>query len=52
VYQQGGEPAVREYYRDVYTLSADRVREATAEGLLVTDPGFATWARSQYAEAP
>jgi len=52
VYQQGGEPAVREYYRNVYTLSADRVREATAEGLLVSDPGFATWARSRYAEAP
>lgn len=52
VYQQGGEQAVREYYRNVYTLSAERVREATAEGLLALDRGFATWARSRYAETP
>jgi hypothetical protein len=52
VYQDGGEAAVREYYRTVYTLSAERVRETTAAGLLVTDPGFATWARAQYAPAP
>ncbi len=50
VYQQGGETAVREYYRDVYTLSATRVRETIANGELVEDAEFATWARSQYAE--
>jgi hypothetical protein len=49
VYQEGGEAAVREYYRSVYTLDAARVREAIADGTLVHDPAFATWARSRYA---
>jgi hypothetical protein len=49
VYQQGGEEAVRAYYRNVYTLSPDRVRETIADGALVADPAFATWARSRYA---
>jgi hypothetical protein len=52
VYQHGGERAVREYYRTVYTLSAERVRETTAQGELVDDPAFATWARAQYAVNP
>ncbi len=52
VYQQGGEAAVREYYRTVYTLSAERVRQATAQGELVADPAFATWARARYAANP
>jgi hypothetical protein len=49
VYQQGGEEAVREYYRDVYTLSEARVREAIRDGTLVEDPAFATWSRARYA---
>jgi hypothetical protein len=50
VYQRGGEDAVREHYRDVYTLSAARVRETIAAGELVHDGAFATWARSRYAQ--
>jgi hypothetical protein len=49
VYQEGGEEAVRDYYRTVYTLSADRVREAIADGTLVEDGAFARWARARYA---
>jgi hypothetical protein len=49
VYQQGGEEAVRTYYRNVYTLSEDRVRETIADGTLAADPAFATWAREHLA---
>jgi hypothetical protein len=52
VYQEGGEPAVREYYRSTYTLSAERVRETIAAGELVRDPGFAAWSRSRHAVNP
>jgi hypothetical protein len=52
VYQQGGEPAVREYYRNVYTLVGDRRRDALADGSLVEDAGFATWSRQRYGATP
>jgi hypothetical protein len=48
VYQAGGEAAVREYYRNVYTLVGDRRRAALADGSLVEDTGFARWARERY----
>jgi hypothetical protein len=48
VYQAGGEPAVREYYRDVYTLVGARRTAAIADGSLVEDAGFANWARARY----
>jgi hypothetical protein len=52
VYQQGGEEAVREHYRTVYTLDDDARRAALARGDLVEDGAFAAWARSRYAVAP
>jgi glycosyl transferase family 2 len=52
VYQQGGEAAVRDYYRNVYTLSAARVAETIEQGQLVDDPAFATWARARYGVTP
>lgn len=45
VYQDGGEAAVREYYRSVYTLGGNRRLEALADGSLVVDGGFAAWSR-------
>ena len=47
VYQRGGEPAVREYYRNVYTVGGARRLEALADGSLVEDAGFASWSRSR-----
>jgi hypothetical protein len=52
VYQRGGEAAVRDYYRTVYTLGDDARRDALAKGELVEDGGFAHWARARYAVAP
>jgi hypothetical protein len=52
VYQEGGEDAVRDYYRNVYTLSAARVQQEQAAGALVTDPAFASWSRTQYPVRP
>ena len=49
VYSHEGEPGLREYYRTVYTLGADRVAEAIAAGDLVEDPAFAHWASGSYA---
>ncbi len=48
VYQQGGEEAVRDYYRNTYTLNAERVREALASGELVGDDDFLQWAEGRY----
>ena len=51
-YQRGGEAGVREYYRNVYTLVGDRRRAALADGSLVEDPGFSSWARDRYGTTP
>jgi hypothetical protein len=51
VYQQGGEPAVREYYRNVYTLRGDRLRRALADGSIVEDAGFSIWSRERFGSA-
>lgn len=48
VYQQGGEAAVRDFYRDIYTLGDDARSEALASGDLVEDGDFADWARVRY----
>lgn len=48
VYQRGGEPALRDYYRARYTLSEERLRGAIAEGVIVEDGAFAAWARARY----
>jgi len=52
VYQQGDEAAVRDYYRNVYTLSAPRVAETIEQGQLAHDPAFARWARARYGTTP
>lgn len=52
VYQGGGEAAVREYYRNVYTLAGARRRDALADGSLVEDAGFATWSRRRHGATP
>jgi hypothetical protein len=49
VYQQGGEPAVRRYYRDVYTIGADAVDSAVARGELVRDDAFADYVTDRIA---
>jgi hypothetical protein len=46
-YQQGGEAGVRDYYRNVYTLSGERRERALADGSLVRDPGFSEWCRAR-----
>lgn len=51
-YQRGGEAGVREYYRNVYTLVGDRRVAALADGSLVEDAGFSTWARNRYGTTP
>lgn len=48
IYKREGEAGLRTYYRTVYTLTEDRVREATAEGALVRDARFAEFARERY----
>jgi hypothetical protein len=48
VYQAGGEEAVREYYRTVYTVGGARLEAALADGTLVDDPGFADWSTAAY----
>lgn len=50
VYKRGGEAAVRDYYRNVYTLPADRVREAVAAGELAEDDAFLEWTTARYGE--
>jgi hypothetical protein len=52
VYQRGGEQAVREYYRDVYTLGDEARRDALDRGWLEEDGEFSSWARARYAVAP
>ncbi len=52
VYQQGGEAAVREYYRTVYTITGERRRAALADGSLVEDAGFAEWSRRRHGATP
>ena len=52
VYQDGGEPAVRDYYRNVYTLVGDRRRAAITDGSLVEDAGFADWSRRRHGATP
>lgn len=49
VYQRGGEAAIRQYYRKVYTLSEKRVPEALAAGWLVEDAEFADWTATRLA---
>lgn len=46
VYANHGEAGLREYYRTVYTLGEDRVRNAIAAGELVEDSAFARWAEA------
>jgi hypothetical protein len=52
VYQQGGEPAVRDYYRNVYTLRGDRLQAARADGSIVEDAGFSVWSREKFGATP
>jgi len=52
VYRRGGEAAVRDYYRTVYTLTNDRRRNAVSDGHLIEDPSFALWARTRYRIEP
>ena len=49
VYAHDGEEGLRAYYRDVYTLSEGRVRDALDDGTLAEDPAFARWASESYA---
>jgi len=48
LYNRAGEAGLRAYYRSIYTLSEDRVREAIADGALTRDAGFAEFARERY----
>jgi hypothetical protein len=48
VYQSGGEAAVRDYYRNVYTVRGERLEAAIADGTLVDDPGFADWSLARF----
>jgi hypothetical protein len=50
-YQEGGEDAVRRYYREQYTLSDARVEEALTSGWLVEDAAFADWSAARLAGA-
>jgi hypothetical protein len=45
LYQEGGQDALREFYRNTYTLSAEAVHEHLASGALLHDPAFALHAR-------
>jgi len=48
VYSREGDAGLRAYYRSIYTLSEDRVREAVADGALMRDAGFAEFTRERY----
>jgi glycosyltransferase involved in cell wall biosynthesis len=48
VYYHQGEDGLREYYRNVYTVGGDRLRDALADGSLVRDGEFAAWARERF----
>jgi Glycosyl transferase family 2 len=52
IYKREGEAGLRAYYRTVYTLTEDRVREAIAEGALMRDARFAEFARGRYPTVP
>jgi hypothetical protein len=43
-YLRGGEPALREYYRTVYTIPKDKLAEYLADGSIVHDDSFARYA--------
>jgi hypothetical protein len=51
VYNRQGEEGLRAYYRSIYTLSEERVREAIANGALTRDAGFAELTRQRYLPA-
>ncbi len=51
VYRDGGEAAVRAYYRDRYTIGAEALAEHLARGEMVCDDAFATFVADRIAPA-
>jgi hypothetical protein len=47
IYEQGGEEALRHYYRTQYVLGAQAMQEAFASGALVRDDAFARYKGAQ-----
>jgi glycosyltransferase involved in cell wall biosynthesis len=48
IYKREGEAGLRTYYRTVYTLTVDHMREAIADGAVMRDAGFAEFTRERY----